>query len=134
MNKNNKIPKFSLSWLYFIIGGALLFIYLFDDGNANQEMVKPYSEVEDYIKNGYVEEISVINNSTLEAYIIKDSVAAVTGKPATDGTRLKVKTTIGSIDNFDNFIREQRENEEAKFKGLWLIIKFLLLFLLQTFS
>ena len=118
MNKNNKIPKFSLSWLYFIIGGALLFIYLFDDGNANQEMVKPYSEVEDYIKNGYVEEISVINNSTLEAYIIKDSVAAVTGKPATDGTRLKVKTTIGSIDNFDNFIREQRENEEAKFKGV----------------
>ena len=118
MNKNNKIPKFSLSWLYFIIGGALLFIYLFDDGNANQEMVKPYSEVEDYIKNGYVEEISVINNSTLEAYIIKDSVAAVIGKPATDGKRLKVKTTIGSIDNFDNFIREQRENEEAKFKGV----------------
>ena len=118
MNKNNKIPKFSLSWLYFIIGGALLFIYLFDDGNANQEIVKPYSEVEDYIKNGYVEEISVINNSTLEAYIIKDSVASVTGKPATDGTRLKVKTTIGSIDNFDNFIREQRENEEAKFKGV----------------
>ena len=118
MNKNNKIPKFSLSWLYFIIGGALLFIYLFDDGNTNQEMVKPYSEVEDYIKNGYVEEISVINNSTLEAYIIKDSVASVTGKPATDGTRLKVRTTIGSIDNFDNFIREQRENENAKFKGV----------------
>ena len=118
MNKNNKIPKFSLSWLYFIIGGALLFIYLFDDGNTNQEMVKPYSEVEDYIKNGYVEEISVINNSALEAYIIKDSVASVTGKPATDGTRLKVRTTIGSIDNFDNFIREQRENENAKFKGV----------------
>ena len=147
MNKNNKIPKFSLSWLYFIIGGALLFIYLFDDGNANQEIVKPYSEVEDYIKNGYVEEISVINNSTLEAYIIKDSVASVTGKPATDGTRLKVKTTIGSIDNFDNFIREQRENEEAKFKGVvkyeeqknlwgdlfWNVVPFIALILVWIF-
>ena len=118
MNKNSKIPKFSFSWLYAIIGGILLYIYIFDNGSSDQQINKPYSEVEDYIKKGYVEEISVINNRKLEAYIISDSAIKVTGKEATDGARLKVETTIGSIDNFDNFIRQQRENEEGKFKGV----------------
>ena len=118
MKKNNRIPKFSFTWLYLIIGGALLFIYLFDDGNNNQRVRKSYTEVEDYIKNGYVEEISVINNRVLEAYIIADSTFRVTDKPAMDGARLKVETTIGSIDNFDNFIRQQRESKEGRFKGV----------------
>ena len=118
MKKNNKIPKFSLSWLYAIIAGVLLYIYIFDDGSTNQDIKKSYSEVEDYIRKGYVEEISVINNRKLEAYIISDSVAKITGKEPIDGTRLKVETTIGSIDNFDNFIRQQRESEDGKFKGV----------------
>ena len=117
-NKKSKIPKFSFSWLYAIIGGILLYIYIFDDSSNGQQINKPYSEVEDYIKKGYVEEISVINNRKLEAYIINDSAIKVTGKEATDGARLKVETTIGSIDNFDNFIRQQRENEDGKFKGV----------------
>ena len=147
MNKNSKIPKFSFSWLYAIIGGILLYIYIFDDGNSNQMISKPYSEVEDYIKKGYVEEISIINNRRLEAYIIKDSVARITGKEATDGSRLKVETTIGSIDNFDNFIREQRESEDGKFKGVvnyedrqnfwgdlfWNIVPFILLIFVWIF-
>ena len=117
MNKNNKRPKFSLTWLYMIIGGVLLFVYLFDDGNSNQSIRKSYTEVEDYIRNGYVEEITVINNRTLEAYIFSDSTLRVYDKPILEGTRLRVETTIGSIDNFDNFIRQQRESEEGKFKG-----------------
>ncbi len=117
MNKNNKRPKFSLTWLYMIIGGVLLFVYLFDDGNSNQSIRKSYTEVEDYIRNGYVEEITVINNRTLEAYIFSDSTLRVYDKPIMEGTRLRVETTIGSIDNFDNFIRQQRESEEGKFKG-----------------
>ncbi len=118
MKKNSKIPKISFTWLYTIIGGVLLFIYLFDDGNTNQQLRKSYTEVEDYIKNGYVEEISVINNRLLEAYILQDSVTKVTDKPLPNGSRLRVETTIGSIDNFDNFIRQQRESEEGKFKGV----------------
>ena len=95
-----------------------MFVYLFDDGNSNQSIRKSYTEVEDYIRNGYVEEISVINNRTLEAYIFSDSTTRVHDKPVMEGTRLRVETTIGSIDNFDNFIRQQRESEEGKFKGV----------------
>ena len=117
MSNKNKLPKFSFTWLYMIIGGILLYIYIFDDGNSDLRLEKSYSEVEDYIKSGYVEEISVINRKTLQAYIIGDSATKVTDQPLTEGARLKVETTIGSIDNFDNFIREQRESEDGKFKG-----------------
>ena len=112
------MPRISFTWLYLIIGGVLLFLLIFDEGNSNQRIRKSYTEVEDYIKSGYVEEITVVNNRTLEAYIFKDSTHKVAEKPTIDGSRLKVETTIGSIDNFDNFIRQQRESEEGKFKGV----------------
>ena len=117
MKKNSKFPKISLTWLYLIIGGILIYIYVFDDGNDDQKVEKSYTEVEDYIKKGYVEEISVINNSTLEAYIFNEWTDSVSDKSLKDGARLKVESTIGSVDNFDNFIRQQRESEEGKFKG-----------------
>ena len=110
------MPKISFTWLYLIIGGVLLFLLIFDEGNSNQRIRKSYTEVEDYIKSGYVEEITVVNNRTLEAYIFKDSTLKVAEKPTIDGSRLKVETTIGSIDNFDNFIRQQRERNALCFK------------------
>ena len=55
-------PKISLSWLYVIIGGVLLYIYMFGENSNDQIIRKTYSEVEDYIRNGYVEDIKVINN------------------------------------------------------------------------
>ena len=110
-------PKISLSWLYVIIGGVLLYIYMFGENSNDQIIRKTYSEVEDYIRNGYVEDIKVINNSRLEAYIKSDSAKKVAEQLPANGARLKVESTIGSIDNFDNFIREERENESGKFKG-----------------
>ena len=110
-------PKISLSWLYVIIGGVLLYIYMFGENSNDQITRKTYSEVEDYIRNGYVEDIKVINNSRLEAYIKSDSAKKVAEQLPANGARLKVESTIGSIDNFDNFIREERENESGKFKG-----------------
>ena len=142
---NKKKPKFSLTWLYVIVGGVLLYMYFFGDNDNNQSIEKPYTQVEDLIKNGYVEEISVTNNSELEAYIIGDSALKVTGKPMTDGARLKVETTIGSIDNFDNFIREQRESgnfignvsyeEETSFWGdlFWNILPFVVIIFIWIF-
>ncbi len=100
-----------------MIGGILLYMYFFGESDNDQSVSKPYTVVEDYIKKGYVEDITIINNSGLEAYIITDSAHYVTGKPATDGRRVKVETTIGSVENFDNFIREQRNSENGKFKG-----------------
>ena len=87
-------PKISLSWLYVIIGGVLLYIYMFGENSNDQIIRKTYSEVEDYIRNGYVEDIKVINNSRLEAYIKSDSAKKVAEQLPANGARLKVESTI----------------------------------------
>ena len=142
---NKKKPKFSLTWLYVIVGGVLLYMYFFGDNDNSQSVEKPYTQVQDLIKGGYIEEISVINNSKLEAYIIGDSALKVTGKPMADGERLKVETIIPSIDNFDNFICEQRESgkfignvnyeEETSFWGdlFWNILPFVVIIFIWIF-
>ena len=147
MINNNRKPKFSLTWIYMIVGGVLLYMYFFGENENNQIVEKPYTVVEDYIKDGYVENISVINHSTLEAQIIGDSAVKITGKPLANGTSLKVVTTIGSTNNFDSFIREQRESADGKFKGnvsykeessfwgdlLWNILPFVVIIFIWIF-
>ena len=144
---NNRKPKFSLTWIYMIVGGVLLYMYFFGEKDNSQIVEKPYTVVEDYIKDGYVENISVINHSTLEAQIIGDSAVKITGKPLANGTSLKVVTTIGSTNNFDSFIREQRESADGKFKGnvsykeessfwgdlLWNILPFVVIIFIWIF-
>ena len=142
---NNKKPKFSFTWIYLIIGGILLYMYFFGEKEPNQTIEKPYTAVVDYIKSGYVEEITVINKDKIEAYIFNDSITRVTDKPATQGARLKVESSIGSVDNFDNLIREQKENgkfkgnvtykEESSFWGdlLWNILPFVVIIAIWIF-
>ena len=115
MINSNKKPKFSFTWIYMIIGGVLLYMYFFGEKDTNQTIGKPYTVVEDYVKSGYVEKITVTNKDIIEAYIYEDSVPQILGKPITAGSRLIVESNVGSVDNFDNFIREQKN--EGKFKG-----------------
>ena len=143
------VPRANIpfTWIYLLIGGALIYIYFFGDNDNGQSIEKPYTTVEEYIKNGYVEDITVINNSELNAYIIKDSIFRVIDKPVAEGQRLMVKTNIGSVDNFDNFIRAQKESENGKFKGevtykkessfwsemLWNILPFIVIIFIWIF-
>ena len=147
MANNVKKTKIPFTWIYLLIGGALIYIYFFGDNDNGQSIEKPYTTVEEYIKNGYVEDITVINNSELNAYIIKDSIFRVIDKPVAEGQRLMVKTNIGSVDNFDNFIRAQKESENGKFKGevtykkessfwsemLWNILPFIVIIFIWIF-
>ena len=145
MINSNKRPKFSLSWVYMIIGGVLLYMYFFGEKDTDQTIGKPYTVVEDYVKSGYVEKITVTNKDIIEAYIIEDSVPRITGKPATAGSRLKIESNVGSVDNFDNFIRTQKEEgnfngdvsyeEESDFWGdlFWNILPFIVIIFIWIF-
>ena len=70
-NINIKKPKFNFTWFYMIVGGALLFFYLFGDGNNNMVMEKEYSELTEIISKGYVEDVTVFDNDEIEAYLYK---------------------------------------------------------------
>ena len=145
MTNSNKKPKFSFTWIYLIIGGVLLYMYFFGEKATDQVIEKPYTVVEEYIEKGYVEDITVINKDKIEAYILKDSIPHVTDKPTAEGKRLKVESYIGSVDNFDNFIRTQKVNgkfkgnvsyeEESSFWGdlFWNILPFLVIIVIWIF-
>ena len=65
MINSNKKPMFSFSWIYMMIGGVLLYMYFFGEKENDQVIGKPYTVVEDYIKCGYVEDITVINKDKM---------------------------------------------------------------------
>ncbi len=121
MANNIKRPKFNFTWFYLVVGGILLFFYLFGDESNNRVIEKEYSELTEYIKKGYVEDITVYDTDEIEAFIYKDSAKYVfTNTPLEANARPMVVSTLGSRDNFEKFIFEQREKRgdaEPNFKG-----------------
>ena len=115
-NINIKKPKFSFTWLYMVIVGILLYFFFFGEGNSNPVMEKEYSELTKIISKGYIEEITVYDNNDIEAYLYKDSASNVfKDKNIAKNARPKIVSTIGSRDNFEKFIFEQKDN--GNFKG-----------------
>lgn len=114
-------PKFNFTWFYIIVGALLLSTLLFDNGAKEQIREVKYSELRDYVERGYVEEITVHDNGSVEAYIKKDSADRIfKGTEIRANARPMVTTTIGSADNFDEFIFEMKkpdENGKARFDG-----------------
>ena len=115
-NINIKKPKFSFTWFYMIVGGALLLFYLYGGDSNNLVMQKEYSELTELISKGYVEDITVFDNDDIEVYLYKDSAKYVfPEKQIEKGARPMIVSTIGSRDNFEKFIFEQKDN--GNFKG-----------------
>ena len=148
---NIRKPKFSFTWFYIIVGGILLAMYLFGDGNQDQIKEVEYSKLKEYVENGYIETITVDENGEIEAYIKENKADKVFDKKQEkEGTRYKVITATGSIDNFDNFITEMKQPDaegNRKFDGtlkyekdngffsgfLWNIAPFLIILAIWIF-
>ncbi|MBO7230119.1 MAG: ATP-dependent zinc metalloprotease FtsH [Bacteroidaceae bacterium] len=115
-NINTKKPKFNFTWFYMVVGGLLLFFYIFGGENKNMVIEKDYSELTELISRGYVEEITVFDNDEVEAYLYKDSAKHVFKDKAIEkGARPMVISNIGSRDNFEKIIIEQKE--QGNFNG-----------------
>ena len=119
----NKIgkPKFNFTWFYVGAGVILLALYLFGSGSNDQIKEVKYSELREYIAKGYIEDITVNEDGGVEAYLKKDSAAYVfTQGKLNAESRPMVVTTIGSADNFDEYIFEMKkadENGKVRFDG-----------------
>jgi len=106
LKKDNKPPqfRFNLYWIYALIFAGIIGVSLF----SNQESVKEVSmtELEHYVKNGWVEKMVVQKNKDIvEAYIKDSSLVSVFGKEGQKTKGAKVTTTIPSADRFDAFVR-----------------------------
>jgi len=110
LKKDNKPPQFRLNiyWIYALIFAGILAVSFF----SNKETVKEVSmtELEKYVKNGWVEKMVVQKQKdVVEAYINDSSFVSVFGKDAQKVKGAKVITTIPSADRFDSFVRTAKE-------------------------
>jgi len=116
LKKDNKPPqlKFNIYWIYGLIFAGILAISLFS--NKDTPKVVSLTEFEQYVKNGWVEEIVVQSNKDIaEAYIKDSALVSVFGKDSKQTKGSKVTSTIPSSDRFDVF--EKKAKEEYGFKG-----------------
>ena len=103
--KKNKMPRINFTWFYIIAGASLALIYFFGDENSSFTKESNYSQLSEYIAKGYVNELVVFDNNEVEAYIIPDSALV----------RPVIKTRIGSVEKFEEFVTSQQA--EGHFSG-----------------
>ena len=119
--KNIGKPKFNFTWFYIVIGAILLSMYIFGDGNKDMIKEVEYSKLKEHIENGYIEEITVLENGEIEAYVKEDKSDKIFDKKSDKkGARYKVVSSTGSIDNFDDFITEMKKPDaqgKKRFEG-----------------
>lgn len=116
-NKKPKVnmPKFNLNWLYMIIAMMILGLYLTsENGTATKEI--SYNEFQQYIRSGYISKVVGYDDSSVEAYVKPQYVAAVfKGDSSRVGQTPVVITEAPSREKLSEFL--DKEREEARFNG-----------------
>ena len=118
-NKNNKMPKFSMNWIYVLVIVGLVSVYLMGgdavSGSTNKQV--SYTEFKALVDNGYASRV-IINKdeSTLQMYVKPEHIRDVfhAGTQQT-GKNPYVKVEFGSVDQVEKFLDTERS--AGKFKG-----------------
>lgn len=104
--QNKPSSGFSLTWLYIIIGAALLFITFYDTNAPTKEV--SYANLQNYIWDGYVEKIVVVTNENLaEVSLVDDStvITTVLGADAKKYTKKpQISAKIPSAEKLDDLV------------------------------
>lgn len=117
-DKNNKRPKFSMSWIYMLVLFGLIAMYLLGGdsvGNASKKI--SYDEFKTFVNKGYASKI-IINKdeSTLKMYVNPKNIRDVFKQGSKNtGNNPYVTTEFGSVDKVETFI--EAEKKAGKFKG-----------------
>lgn len=118
-DKNNKKPKFSMSWIYMLVLFGLMGMYFLGGdavGGSTSRKVS-YDEFKTYVNKGYASKI-VINKdeSTLKMYVNPQNIRDVFKQGAKNtGKSPFVTTEFGSVDKVETFV--EAEKKAGKFKG-----------------
>ena len=118
-NKNNKMPKFSMNWIYVLVIVGLVSDYLMGgdavSGSTNKQV--SYTEFKALVDKGYASRV-IINKdeSTLQMYVKPEHIRDVfhAGTQQT-GKNPYVKVEFGSVDQVEKFLDTERS--AGKFKG-----------------
>ena len=117
-DKNNKRPKFSMSWIYMLVLFGLIAMYLLGGDSVGSASKKiSYDEFKTFVNKGYASKI-IINKdeSTLKMYVNPKNIRDVFKQGSKNtGNNPYVTTEFGSVDKVETFI--EVEKKAGKFKG-----------------
>lgn len=117
-DKNNKRPKFSMSWIYMLVLFGLIAMYLLGGDSVGSASKKiSYDELKTFVNKGYASKI-IINKdeSTLKMYVNPKNIRDVFKQGSKNtGNNPYVTTEFGSVDKVETFI--EAEKKAGKFKG-----------------
>ena len=110
-DKQPKMPKFNMNWLYTVIILLLAILFFTDGGTSFLGGVTPdqeatYTKFKTYVDKGYAEKVVVNKDkSTLRMYVRQKNIRDVFGKTAQQvGAHPCVSVTYGSPDALDTYL------------------------------
>ena len=115
-NKQPKMPRFNMNWLYTIILIALAVLFFTGGGDAlvgeppaMQEA--SYTKFKIYVEKGYAKNVVVDNDKReVQMYVRPEHIRDVFGATARQvGTDPYVKVEVGSLDQLDIFLAEAQK-------------------------
>ena len=116
-NKNSKTPqpRFNFSWLYIMLIGGIIYMYLFHNDTAVEKRID-YTTFKQYVDNGYASDIVIDKKDyALKMYIKREFDRKVFGNGNKTNARRAVAVEFGSIDKVEEFL--DKEKAENKFDG-----------------
>ncbi len=118
-NKNNKMPKFSMSWIYILVIIGLMSVYFMGgDGLAGSaSQTATYTDFKAFVNKGYASKV-VINKdkSTLRMYVKPEYIRTVFKRGADQmGKQPWLDVEFGSVDQVESYLTA--EQKTGKFTG-----------------
>lgn len=112
------MPKFNLNWVYFLILGALAFLYFSGvGGGSSVDREVDYTTFKSYVSKGYAKRMKVNKgDGTLKMFVDGKHIRDVFGQDSkSTGKAPTVTTKYPSVDKVEEFV--DSETKAGHFKG-----------------
>jgi len=120
-NEGPKMPRFNMSWIYFMVIALLVVLYLSNEGGTIQQMQQQtettYTDFQGFMDKGYASKLVVDKtHGTLKMFVKPEHIRDVFHQGADQvGKDPYITVDYGSIEKLETFIEQKRE--EQKFGG-----------------
>ena len=118
-NKQPKMPRFNMNWIYGLIIIALGLLFFTGGGNMTAGSVKQeatYTKFQEYVNKGYANNVVVnTEQKTLKMFVKPENTRDVFGKdPKQLGEKPYVSVQIGSIDELEKYLTDAQKAAKIK--------------------
>lgn len=116
--QKQNMPKFNLNWVYFLILGALAFLYFSGvGGGSSVDREVDYTNFKSYVSKGYAKRMEVNKgDGTLKMFVDGKHIRDVFGQDSkSTGKAPTVTTKYPSVDKVEDFV--DSETKAGHFKG-----------------